>query len=95
MMTRHKLTTTVSGRSKNVFGIYKKLNTKKITFNELYDLIGVRIIVDSIQDCYIALGLLHEKFKPVSDDLKIIWRCQNKMDINRFIQQQLVLKASN
>ena len=70
MMTRHKLTTTVSGRSKNVFGIYKKLNTKKITFNELYDLIGVRIIVDSIQDCYIALGLLHEKFKPVSERFK-------------------------
>ena len=61
---------TIKGRSKHIYSIYKKLVRKGINLSELHDLLGVRVIVSEIKDCYILLGLLHEKFEPVEGRLK-------------------------
>ncbi len=70
MMTRHKISVDVSGRPKNLFSIFRKLSNKNLSFHELYDLSGIRIIVDDSSDCYAALGLIHSKYKPVSERFK-------------------------
>ena len=60
----------ITGRPKHLYSIYKKIHLKGISFDELYDLLGIRIIVESVTDCYAALGLIHSKFKPVSERFK-------------------------
>ena len=60
----------VSGRVKHFFSIYKKMVNQNKTLEQIYDLFAVRIIVDSIKDCYGALGLIHEKYKPIPGRFK-------------------------
>ena len=60
----------VLGRPKNFFSIYKKIRTKAKSFEDIYDLYAVRIIVDSVSDCYTILGFLHDKFQSFPDKLK-------------------------
>lgn len=55
----------VKGRRKSVFSIYKKMQKKKRTFDELFDIYGFRIIVDSVDDCYRVLGIIHNAYKPI------------------------------
>ena len=55
----------VTGRSKHFFSIYKKMMLKKISFEEVHDLHGFRVIVSSIKDCYEVLGLIHSMWKPM------------------------------
>lgn len=59
-----------SGRMKNIFGIYRKMETQNINFEEVHDLIAFRILVDTVEECYEALGLLHSLWKPVSGRFK-------------------------
>lgn len=54
----------VSGRRKHIYSIYRKLNNKKVSLNEIYDLVALRVIVDSVKDCYGALGIIHSIWKP-------------------------------
>jgi GTP diphosphokinase / guanosine-3',5'-bis(diphosphate) 3'-diphosphatase len=54
----------VYGRAKYFYSIYKKMIKKKVDFNEIYDLIGIRIITKTIPDCYAALGVVHELWRP-------------------------------
>ena len=54
----------VSGRRKHIYSIYRKLNIKKVGLNEIYDLVALRIIVDTVQDCYGALGIVHSLWRP-------------------------------
>jgi GTP pyrophosphokinase/guanosine-3',5'-bis(diphosphate) 3'-pyrophosphohydrolase len=55
----------VLGRSKHVWGIYKKMHDKRLPFREVYDLYALRIIVDTVDTCYRVLGVIHGLYKPI------------------------------
>ncbi|MDD7148362.1 MAG: bifunctional (p)ppGpp synthetase/guanosine-3',5'-bis(diphosphate) 3'-pyrophosphohydrolase [Lachnospiraceae bacterium] len=60
----------VDGRVKHFFSIYKKMKNQNKTIDQIYDLFAVRIIVDSVKDCYAALGVIHEMYKPIPGRFK-------------------------
>ena len=62
--------TTVDGRVKHFFSIYKKMVNQNKTLDQIYDLFAVRIYVDSVKDCYAALGIIHEMYKPMPGRFK-------------------------
>ncbi len=55
----------VSGRAKHFYSIYRKMYTQHKSIDEIYDLFAVRIIVDTVSDCYAVLGMVHELYKPI------------------------------
>ena len=61
---------TVDGRVKHFFSIYKKMIKQDKTLEQIYDVFAVRIIVDSVKDCYGALGVIHELYKPIPGRFK-------------------------
>jgi GTP diphosphokinase / guanosine-3',5'-bis(diphosphate) 3'-diphosphatase len=65
-----KIRPDVEGRSKHLYSVYEKMVLRGKEFNEIYDLVGVRILVDSVRDCYAALGALHALWKPVPGRFK-------------------------
>lgn len=60
----------VDGRVKHFFSIYKKMVNQDKTLDQIYDLFAVRIIVDTVRDCYAALGVIHEMYKPIPGRFK-------------------------
>ncbi len=60
----------IKGRVKHFFSIYKKMVNQDKTVDEIYDLFAVRIIVDSVKDCYAALGVIHEMYTPIPGRFK-------------------------
>ena len=60
----------VQGREKHLYSIYKKMRDKKLSFNEVVDIFGFRIIVDSVDTCYRTLGMVHNLYKPVPGRFK-------------------------
>ena len=60
----------VFGRPKHIYSIYKKMKTKNLSFEQLYDLFAVRVIVDDEKDCYNVLGIIHNKWTPVPKRVK-------------------------
>jgi len=60
----------VTGRPKHYYSIYQKMIVRGRDFNDIYDLIGVRILVDSIRDCYATLGTIHAQWSPVPGRFK-------------------------
>jgi guanosine-3',5'-bis(diphosphate) 3'-pyrophosphohydrolase len=65
-----KVKAEVQGRPKHLYSVYEKMVLRGKEFNEIYDLVGVRILVDSIRDCYAALGALHALWRPVPGRFK-------------------------
>ena len=60
----------IKGRIKNIHSVYSKMKVKKIDFEEIHDLLALRIIVNSISDCYKAIGIVHSRFIPVPGRFK-------------------------
>lgn len=63
LLNKHDIKHEIFGRSKSIYSIYKKLEKGK-RFSEIYDLLALRILVDTEQDCYQALGIIHSKYRP-------------------------------
>lgn len=66
-LTAAKLPVKVHGREKTLYGIYKKMSSKALSFSQVLDVYGVRIVVDEPAQCYLALGVIHSLYKPVQD----------------------------
>ena len=60
----------ITGRAKHYYSIYAKMKRQNISFNDLYDVTAVRVIVDSIKECYEVLGIIHSQFKPIPGRFK-------------------------
>ena len=69
-LERNGIKAEVYGRVKHYFSIYKKMERQHKTLDEIYDLFAVRVLVDSVQDCYAVLGLIHEMYTPVPGRFK-------------------------
>jgi GTP pyrophosphokinase len=65
-----KITGEVNGRPKHLWSIYEKMVVKGKEFDEIFDLIGIRVVVDRVEDCYAALGSIHATWKPVQGRIK-------------------------
>jgi len=61
---------TVFGREKHIFSIYRKMTEKQLSFSEVHDIYGFRVIVKDVPTCYLALGILHGLYKPVPGKFK-------------------------
>ena len=70
LMKEHKIVGEVSGRPKHFYSIYKKMTEKHKTFEQIYDLTAVRIIVENVESCYEVLGLIHSHWKPIPGRFK-------------------------
>jgi guanosine-3',5'-bis(diphosphate) 3'-pyrophosphohydrolase len=65
-----KIKAEVEGRPKHLYSVYEKMVLRGKEFNEIYDLVGIRVLVDNMRDCYAALGALHTLWKPVPGRFK-------------------------
>ena len=69
-LTMAQLNAEVYGREKTLYGIYKKMRVKRLSFSNVLDVYGFRVVVDSFADCYVALGTLHSMYKPMPGKFK-------------------------
>ena len=69
-MVENGLEARVDGRVKHFFSIYRKMVNQNKTLDQIYDLFAVRIIVDTVRDCYAALGVIHEHYQPIPGRFK-------------------------
>lgn len=70
LLSKHSIDANVKGRPKHFYSIYKKLLPGDTSFDELYDMLGIRVIVSEIQECYAVLGLIHSMYTPVPGRFK-------------------------
>ena len=69
-MRENKIKVSVTGRPKHYYSIYQKMIAKNVGFDDIYDLVGIRVLVDSVNDCYAALGTIHARWNPVPGRFK-------------------------
>ena len=65
-----KIKATVTGRPKHYYSIYQKMIVRGREFGDIYDLVGIRVLTDSVRDCYAALGVIHARWNPVPGRFK-------------------------
>lgn len=64
------IASTVRGREKHLYGLYRKMLAKQLPFQRVFDMFGLRIVVDSVEDCYQALGVVHQQYAPLFSRFK-------------------------
>ncbi len=69
-MEEHSIPARVEGRIKRLYSIWQKLRRQQITIEQVYDLLAVRIITDSVKNCYAALGIVHNTWRPIPGRIK-------------------------
>ena len=69
-LSGEKIEFQVMGRIKSVYGIYRKIYEQGKSFEEIYDVYAVRVIVNTVYDCYYVLGVMHDLFRPIPDRFK-------------------------
>jgi GTP pyrophosphokinase len=69
-MQKNQIISDISGRPKNFYSIFQKMEASSISFDEIYDLIAFRILVPTVMDCYSALGVIHSKWRPIPGRFK-------------------------
>ena len=69
-MKEFNISCQIEGRPKHIYSIYKKMQQQNLTINQVYDIIACRIIVNSVKDCYAALGVIHSLLKPIPGRFK-------------------------
>ncbi|MQA93303.1 MAG: RelA/SpoT family protein [Streptosporangiales bacterium] len=65
-----KIKASVTGRPKHYYSVYQKMIARSVGFDDIYDLVGIRVLVDSVRDCYAALGTIHARWNPVPGRFK-------------------------
>src|SRR5947207_2716253 len=65
-----KIKARVTGRPKHYYSVYQKMIARNVGFDEIYDLVGIRVLVDTVRDCYAALGTIHARWNPIPGRFK-------------------------
>jgi GTP diphosphokinase / guanosine-3',5'-bis(diphosphate) 3'-diphosphatase len=65
-----KIKAKVTGRPKHYYSVYQKMIARNVSFDDIYDLVGIRVLVDSLRDCYAVLGTVHARWNPVPGRFK-------------------------
>ncbi len=69
-LAKQEVKAVISQREKSIYGIYRKMQERGGQFSEISDVFGVRVVVESVRDCYVTLGVLHALYKPKLDQFK-------------------------
>ena len=69
-LEKNNIPAEITWRFKHIYGIYRKMLLRNIPFEEVYDVIGIRIITDTVTNCYVSLGIVHSLFPPIPGRLK-------------------------
>jgi GTP pyrophosphokinase len=69
-LVEHAITGEVSGRSKHLYSIYKKMTSRNVDIDQIYDLVAIRVLVGDIRECYEVLGIVHSTWKPIPGRFK-------------------------
>ena len=69
-LKKYKINSDIFGRYKSISSIYRKIKSQNKDFKDIYDLYAIRIVVDKIEDCYLALGVIHSIYTPMQDRFK-------------------------
>jgi len=69
-LARDSINSTVTGRKKHFFSVYQKMVVRGRDFNDIYDLVGIRVLVNDVRDCYAVLGSIHARWSPVPGRFK-------------------------
>jgi len=69
-LQKHNIKASVTGRPKHFFSIYNKMKKKKVSFEEIYDLLALRVLVDDVPTCYAVMGILHNLWNPIQHRFK-------------------------